>query len=86
LELLYIYTPFVIASHHQEESKPKPHKNNYVNNSDKNINNIFDPNGQKQIITKHSPNYGKKRNRNHWRLQKIRTQRDDVSRRHHSSQ
>jgi len=44
-ELLYIYTPFVITSHHQEESEPKPYKNNYVNNSDKNKNNIFDPNG-----------------------------------------
>ena len=43
-ELSYIYTPFAIGSHHQEESKPKPYKNNSVNNSDKNINNIFDPN------------------------------------------
>jgi len=43
-ELSYIYTPFAIASHQQEDSKSKPYKNNSVNNSDKNINNIFDPN------------------------------------------
>jgi len=43
-ELSYIYTPFAIASNHEEESKSKPYKNNSVNNSDKNINNIFDPN------------------------------------------
>ena len=85
-ELLYTCDPHVMASHHQEESELKPYKNNYINNSDKNRNNIFDPNGQKQIITKHSPNYDKKRNRNYWRHRKVRTRRDDVSRRHHSSQ
>jgi len=43
-ELSYIYNPSAIASHHWEESKSKPYKYNSVNNSDKNINNIFDPN------------------------------------------
>jgi len=36
---LYIYNITLL-----EESKPKPYKNNYINNPDKNTNNIFDPN------------------------------------------
>jgi len=59
-ELLYLCTPFAVASHHWEESKLKPYKNNSVNNSDKNINDIFDPNEYKQLITKHNPIYDKK--------------------------
>jgi len=43
-EVSYIYTPFAIASRYQGEGKSKHSKNNSVNNSDKNINNIFDPN------------------------------------------
>jgi len=39
------FTPFAIASHHQEEREPKAYKNNYVNISDKIINSISDPNG-----------------------------------------
>jgi len=38
------------------------------------------------MITKHNPNYDKKRNRNRWSLRKVRTRRNDVSRRHPSSQ